>query len=338
MDKKVKDSNLLIIKKEKTFLNQMERYERQELVEGIGKIGQKKIYSTKVAVVGLGALGTVVSNLLIRSGILNIILVDRDFVELTNLQRQTLYDESDVGRLKVFSAKEKLSHINSKSKIVAINLDINNENITELEKPDIIFACTDNFESKFLLNDYCKKNKITMIFGSLAGWTGHVFTVLEKGPCLRCVFPDKTGETCETTGVLNTTSNIIASLMVDEGIKLITNNNPSPKLIHLNLKKNTLLNIDIIHAKDCSTCNGHYVSLQKNQETRTVKLCGSDSFMFYLDNFEYDSLMQRYQKKKGFSSFRDIFHIDDVSVFRDGRVLIHAKDETDAKKKLKKYI
>ena len=142
-----------------------DRYSRQEIIPEIGKKGQQKLKKSKITIIGVGAIGTVTAELLTRAGIGNITLFDKDIVELNNLQRQTLYQENDVGKAKSLVAAKKLQKINSTIKIKGYNTEINSKNITKI-KSDIILDCTDNMETKFLINDYCSKEKIPWIYAS----------------------------------------------------------------------------------------------------------------------------------------------------------------------------
>jgi len=177
------------------------RYLRQEIFREIGKKGQSKLRKSTVAIVGLGALGSVSAELLARAGIGKLIVIDRDIVELSNLQRQSLYDESDIGKPKAIAAKEKLSKINSEIKIDIFIDDLNRENIDKIlslrgkyidekfnkivennkknkNNIDLILDCTDNLETRFLVNDFSIKNKIPFIYSSAVGSKGYVFNVM----------------------------------------------------------------------------------------------------------------------------------------------------------------
>ena len=161
-----------------------ERYSRQRALAEIGA-GQEKIEHSVVAVVGVGALGSVAADLLTRAGVGTLILVDRDVVEESNLPRQSLYEEKDVGRSKVVAAKEKLLKVNGETDIKIHALHLNAVNIDLLGKAVIILDCTDNLQTRFLLNDFCKKEKISLIYGAAVKTTGYAMPILPTGPCLR---------------------------------------------------------------------------------------------------------------------------------------------------------
>src|SRR3989344_9585267 len=196
------------------------RYIRQEIFSEIGKEGQKRLRKSSVAIVGLGALGSVSAELLARAGIGKLILIDRDVVELSNLQRQALYDESDIGKPKALAAKEKLRKINSEIEIEFYIDDLNFENIGKIinvKSADLILDCTDNLETRFLINDFSIKNKITFIYSSAVGSKGYIFNVIQKKTaCLKCFLKEAAQlGTCETVGVLNTITNLISSIQAN---------------------------------------------------------------------------------------------------------------------------
>ena len=167
-----------------------DRYSRQVRFEKIGEEGQKLLGEAKVVIVGLGALGSVAADQLVRSGIGSLRLIDRDIVELSNLQRQTLYDEEDVRQSlpKAVAAQIKLQRINSTVKLDAVVDDVNSTNVEEfVEDADLVLDAVDNFETRFLLNDACRKSKTVWIYAAAVGSYGVVMPVLPDSACLRCV-------------------------------------------------------------------------------------------------------------------------------------------------------
>mgnify|MGYP001589874950 FL=1 len=199
-------------------------YSRQELF--LGKKAQVKINKSKIAIIGIGALGTIAVELLARAGIGELILIDRDCIEISNLHRQTLFTHVDISKPKVIAAKEALSKINPNIKISAHFTSLDNENIG-LVKPDIILDCTDNLETRFLINDYSKKNNIPFIYASAIKDKGYIYNILPEKPCLKCILKESiTNETCETAGVLNTITSIVASLQVNDATKILLDKNP----------------------------------------------------------------------------------------------------------------
>ena len=208
----------------------LERYTRQILFQHIGEERQKVLMNSSAVVIGCGALGTVSSSYLTRAGIGQIRIIDRDFVEESNLQRQILFDEDDISENlpKAIAAQRKLQKINTKIKIEGIVTDINYSNIDELtEGVDIIIDGTDNFETRFLINDYCIKNSVPWVYGACIGGRGVLMNIIpSETPCLRCVFETipQIGSfpTCDTAGVIGPIAGIIASVQVTEAIKILT--------------------------------------------------------------------------------------------------------------------
>ena len=208
----------------------LERYSRQMRFPGLGKAGQEKLLASRVTLCGSGALGTVLANVLARAGVGFIRVIDRDFVEPSNLQRQVLFDESDVANNlpKAEAAAVKLRQINSSVAVEPVVADINRTNIEEFCKgADLILDGSDNFEIRYLINDAAVKLNKPWVYGGSIGSHGQTMTILPgQTPCLRCVFeaapnPGEAG-TCETAGVLSPIVNIIASFQVTEAIKILT--------------------------------------------------------------------------------------------------------------------
>ena len=202
-----------------------ERFSRQTILPEIGEEGQKLISQARITIIGVGALGTGAAELLLRAGIKNLTLVDPDIIELSNLQRQNLFDETDLNKSKIEVAKEKLQKINQdvKINIEKVELTDNNiKNIIKKENTNLILDCTDNIKTRFLINDYCKENKLTWIFSSVAGTKGMLAAISPKGPGLQKILPENAeGETSCTLGILNTVTRIISSMQVTLALKII---------------------------------------------------------------------------------------------------------------------
>src|SRR5271166_1342701 len=208
----------------------LERYSRQMRFYGIAEAGQRKLADAHVTLCGCGALGTVVANALVRAGVGHLRLIDRDFIETSNLQRQILFDEKDVAENlpKAEAAARKLRTVNSSVAIEPVVTDIDRTNIEELCKDaDVILDGTDNFEVRYLINDVAVKLGKPWVYGGSIGSHGQTMTILPGDtPCLRCVFEaaPAPGEaaTCETAGVLAPIVNIVASYQVTEAFKILT--------------------------------------------------------------------------------------------------------------------
>jgi adenylyltransferase/sulfurtransferase len=316
----------------------MDRYLSQRLYKNIGKEGQNKLKKAAVAIIGIGALGTVCAELLARAGVGKLLLVDRDIVELSNLQRQVLFDESDIGKPKADAAKEKLSKINSEVKIEAKSEDIDYKNVNLVVRPDIIIAATDNMESRFLLNDYCLKNKIPLIYGGAVEDRGSVFSVIKGQPCLRCIFPGNTEETCDNSGILNTCSSIIGSMMAGEAIKIITKGRGEKNLLHLNVWENTFSKIKTKKNPKCPACKGDYQYLKGEIKTKTFSLCGHGSYNIKGNKKNLSEISEKLSKLGKIKKLGNVIQFEKITLFEDGRAMIKAKSEKEAKAIYSKYI
>ncbi len=211
--------------------NQIERFSRQIILKKIGSIGQKKIIQSKVLVIGMGGLGCPVAEFLTRAGIGILGIVDSDKVELSNIHRQSLYDSKDLKVSKVIAASKKLNKINSETKINCYNIRLNQYNFSKvIDKYDYIVDGSDNFQTKFLINDFCVKSKKILVTGAISKFDGHIFTFdfkNKKNPCLRCFFQeDKISDdilNCEYEGILGTVAGIVGTIQANEILKLILN-------------------------------------------------------------------------------------------------------------------
>ena len=211
--------------------NQLEKYSRQIILKNIGILGQKKISNSKVLIVGIGGLGCPVAEFLTRSGIKEIGIVDHDLVSLSNIHRQSLYDEKDLDKSKVKVAQKKLNQINSKTKVKTYNFKLDRKNFSKIIKNyDYIVDGTDNFKTKFLINDICIKYKKILVTGAISKFDGHIFSFNfknKKNPCLRCFYQEETIAddvlNCEYEGILGTVAGIIGTMQANEILKNILN-------------------------------------------------------------------------------------------------------------------
>ena len=210
---------------------EIEKFSRQIILKNIGAVGQKKILDSKVLIIGMGGLGCPAAEFLTRSGIGTLGIVDHDTVSLSNIHRQSLYNEKDINKLKVNIAKKKLNKINSKTKINIFNLKLNKTVFKKIvKKYDYIVDGTDNFESKFLINDLSLKYKKFLVTGAISKFDGHIFTFnfnSKKNPCLRCFYQEETITNeilnCEFDGILGTVAGIVGTLQANEILKKILN-------------------------------------------------------------------------------------------------------------------
>ena len=246
-----------------TTLNkkEIEKFSRQIILKDIGSIGQKKIKQSKVLIVGVGGLGCPVAEFLVRAGVGNIGIVDNDIVNISNIHRQSLYDINDIKNSKVKSAKNKLKRINQNTIIKTFNLRINKINVLKVIKDyDYIVDGSDNFNTKFLLNDYALKLKKFLVVGAISKFDGHLFTYNfknKKTPCLRCFFQeDKISDdilNCEYEGILGTVAGILGTLQANEVLKQILNigQNLDGKILILDLLNLAFRKAKIMKKKKC---------------------------------------------------------------------------------------
>jgi molybdopterin/thiamine biosynthesis adenylyltransferase len=230
----------------------IERFSRQIVLKDIGILGQKKILSSKVLIIGAGGLGSPVAEFLSRAGVGSIGVVDDDKVSLSNLHRQSLYNTSDIGKFKVKIAKDKIKKINPNTKVTIYRIRLNNNNFKKIINDyDYIVDGSDNFTTKFLLNDFCLKYKKVLVTGAISKFDGHIFTFNFKNkkiPCLRCFFQESNISddllNCESEGILGTVAGIAGTIQANEVLKKILSIGTGLDgyifildLLHLNFRK-----------------------------------------------------------------------------------------------------
>lgn len=322
------------------------RYSRQEIFPEIGKKGQQKLGKSSVAVIGLGALGSVSADLLARAGIGKLILIDRDVVEFSNLQRQSLFDETDIGKPKAVAAFEKLKKINSEVKVEFIIDDLNFENTNkDLKTISLILDCTDNLETRFLINDFSVKNKVPFIYASAVASKGYIFDIIPgRTACLRCFLKEAEHlDTCETAGVLNSITHLISSIQINEVFKILLNNNHEKNLLFFDIWKNELTKIQIKKNKNCICCvKNDFEFLNGKKSSKAIKLCGSSIYQIKtnsLNDKQFNELKYKFKKIGRIIDFDYCMNFNDrMTIFQDGRALIKAKDEKEAKSLYSKFV
>jgi len=211
--------------------NQLEKYSRQIILKNIGILGQKKILNAKVLIIGMGGLGCPVAEFLTRSGIGVLGIIDNDLVSISNIHRQSLYDQKDLNKSKVKIAQKKLKNINPKTKVSTYNFRLDKKNFLKIIKNyDYIVDGTDNFESKFLINDISLKYKKFLVTGAISKFDGHIFSFNfknKKDPCLRCFYQEESITddvlNCEYEGILGTVAGIIGIMQANEILKSVLN-------------------------------------------------------------------------------------------------------------------
>jgi len=334
----------------------MDRYSRQILLERIGEAGQEKLAKSSVLLVGCGALGTVIANNLIRAGIGYMKVVDRDYVELDNLQRQMLFDEEDVekGMPKAVAAVDKLHKINSSVKIEAEVKDVNQKNIEELIKDvDIVLDATDNFEIRLLINDACFKHNIPWIYGAAISSYGMTMNIIPKmTACFRCIISSLPApgsvDTCDTVGVLNAITSLIASLESNEAIKiLLEDRDLNRELLVIDLRDNSFDKIPVKKRGDCPLCrDGKFEYLDKKGPSKAIKLCGREMIQITPQR-EMEIPLEHLKKKlerigdASYLGFLLKFRVDkyELIIFPDGRAFVKGVSDTETARSLyAKYI
>ncbi|MEH7073688.1 ThiF family adenylyltransferase [Neobacillus drentensis] len=340
-------------------MSNLERYSRQILFHPVGETGQLKLLESKVAIVGVGALGTVIANHLVRSGVGYIRLIDRDLVELSNLQRQSLFDEEDA-RLqlpKVIAAQKRLNRINSTVTVDAVIADVNLENAEELlMEMDCIVDGTDNFMTRFLINDVAVKYEIPWIHGAAVSSRGMFTSIIPgKTPCYRCLFPHVPtgrGETCDTVGVLSPITDIIGSFQALETIKILIGEKTTSNLEQIDIWDYSVMQMDISNGKNpnCPACVNHqfdFLDRASEQQVIYTTLCGRNTVQINprnrrkLDVGKLAEVLKKSGRVSGNDYLLRFFPDEETSmvVFKDARVLIHGtNDVVKAKLLYSKYI
>ncbi|MGB7208576.1 MAG: ThiF family adenylyltransferase [Pyrinomonadaceae bacterium] len=330
-----------------------ERYSRQILFPQIGKAGQEKLLNSRLLIVGCGALGASHAEMLSRAGVGKLRIVDRDFVEFTNLQRQTLFKESDATeRLpKAVAAKARIAEINSGIAVEAIVADVNHSNIESLiDGCDLVIDGTDNFQVRYLLNDACVKNGKTWIYGAAVSSYGTTMTVIPgETPCLRCIFeemPDAgSSPTCDTAGVVMPIIASISAIQVAEAIKILVGDVKSlhGSLVQIDVWQNDWRKIKLSAPNpECKTCGQHvFEFLDAESQEFFAVLCGRNAVQIAptkpakLDLPAFAaSLAHIADVKQNEYLVRFTSGEHEITVFRDARAIIKGTDDVSVARTL----
>ena len=327
-----------------------ERYSRQMLFAGIGVEGQQKLLTARVAVVGCGATGSVLAALLSRSGVGTLRIIDRDYVEPSNLQRQTLFDESDAAESlpKAVAAARRIAAFNSEIVVEPKVADLTPENVEELlEGVQLILDGTDNFETRYLLNDYAVRQGLPWIYAAAVGGYGVTLNVLPgKTACLACVFPESPRgmvETCETAGILNSAVNVIAAIAATEAMKMLVGANERVR--------RTLLSCDVWFneraeiAADkpragCRTCGEREFAHLAGAGRPHITLCGRNSVQIHerhrpIDFGELQVRLQPHGTVRHNDFVLKFWHEPfEMTLFPDGRAIIKGTTDTGVARSL----
>jgi molybdopterin-synthase adenylyltransferase len=322
-----------------------EKYSRQILFDGIGLAGQELLLASNAVVVGCGAIGAAAANLLVRAGVGRIRIIDRDFVEPSNLQRQTLFDESDAAQAlpKAIAAESKLKSINSTVKVEGLVADVNPANVLDLLNDfDLVLDGTDNFETRFLLNDFAVQANKPWIYAAAVASYGLSMAILPGvTACLVCLLegPDAANgieETCDTVGVLSPIVNLIASLQVAEGLKLLSGHRESlhGRLISCDVWTAHFQSVRIPRNPDCRACAHRDFTYLQGHAQPHITMCGRDSVQIHERNRSLDlpALQLRLARTVEGVRHNDFllrFRVPpyEMTVFADGRAIV--KGTTD---------
>jgi len=338
----------------------LERYSRQMRYPGVGVEGQQKLRAARVALCGCGALGTVLANALVRAGVGYLRVIDRDFIETHNLQRQVLFDEADVtaNLPKAEAAARKLRLINSEVTIEPVVTDIDRTNILDLVgDADLILDGTDNFEVRYLINDVAVKLGKPWVYGGCIGAHGQTMTILPGDtPCLRCVIPagpaPGEGATCETAGVLGPTVNIVASYQATEAIKILTGHLEAINrdLIYFDAWENVFKKFSIARLREKANCvccvQNKFEWLDGLHGSQTTSLCGRNAVQVShraASKLDFEGMAKQLGSLGNvtFNRFMLRFGVDgyEFTVFPDGRAIIKGTADADKARTLyAKYI
>jgi len=335
-----------------------DRYSRQILFNPIGEEGQRKLLAARVLIVGCGALGTAHAEALCRAGVGRLRLVDRDFVELSNLQRQTMFTETDAEKRlpKAIAAANHLREINSDIEIDPHVTDVNYSNIEQLiAKCELVLDGTDNFATRYLINDACVKHETNWVYGAAVGSYGVTMTIRPRQtPCLRCVFeaapPAASAPTCDTAGVIMPIINIVSAVQVTEALKLLTENfdDLHGSLMQFDVWKNEWRQIKLAAPHpDCPTCGlAQFETLLPTSAETAAVLCGRDAIQISPSqpttiNFSLLAERLRPAGEVKFNEYLLRFKTGpfELTVFQDARSIVRGTDQIATARSLyAKYI
>lgn len=323
----------------------MSRYSRQEFFTGIGKAGQQKISALRVMVAGCGALGSNSASMLARAGVGFLRIVDRDFVELNNLQRQVLFTEEDARNSvpKAAAAANAIVQINSEVKVEPVIADMNAFNVENLIRDvDLVVDGFDNYDSRFVLNDACVKAGKTWFYGACIGAYGLAMAVFPgRGPCFRCIAPKAPPadqiQTCDTAGILNTIVAIVSGFQVSELLKTAVGVDFKPALFTVDVWRGYNTSFEMNRVADCECCaKRNFTYLAGTREQVTTTLCGRNSVQILPVSETRVNLQEMNSRiKAACKSFSNQYLVRffpeegiEVTLFSDGRAIIAGTTDT----------
>ncbi|MBS3781840.1 MAG: ThiF family adenylyltransferase [Candidatus Thermoplasmatota archaeon] len=324
----------------------MERYARHLVLPEIGQEGQTNIEKGTVAVFGLGALGSTITDALTRAGVGELKLIDRDFVELSNLNHQILFDEDDLGKTKAEVAEERVREINSKVHVEGKVTNIDSSNIEELiSDVDLVMDGTDNLEVRYLTNDACVKHRIPWIYTAVLATYGMTKNIIpDENACLRCFFPEKPSagslETCETAGVLFTLPRIMGNIAATEAIKYLTGTEMRKGLLTFDVWDHDFEVTQVEKREEkCKACGERDFQFLKSEDETITELCGRNSVQITPaeeENIDLEELAGRSNdaKKMGDRMVKISTGDYQLNVFADGRAIIKGTEDPKKAKSL----
>jgi len=321
-----------------------ERYSRQILFSGIGEHGQEALLRSRVAIVGCGALGSFQAPALARAGVGSITIIDRDYIEPSNLQRQWLFEEADAAAAlpKAAAAAQRLARINSTVQVRAVVTDLTAANAAALlGNVDLILDGTDNFDTRYLVNDFAVSRGIPWIYGAAVGSYGLAMPVFPgRSACLRCVYPDPPAgaqPTCETAGVLNVITSLVASLQVADALRILSGqaDQVRPRLTRADLWQGGMRQTDApARDPDCPTCVRRQFPYLDESRRAPVSLCGRNAVQIHEDArpLDLDSLRSRLEPlgevRANEFALRFVVAPYEMTVFPDGRAIVKGTSDT----------
>ena len=327
-----------------------QRYSRQLLFSGIGTEGQQRLAIARVAIVGCGATGSALASLLARAGVGTIRIIDRDYVEPSNLQRQSLFDESDAAEAlpKAIAAARKIAAFNSQIVVDSHVADLTPSNIAALlEGAQLILDGTDNFETRYLINDFAVQQALPWIYTAAVGSYGVTMNIIPgKTACLACIFPEPPRgllETCETAGVLNTAVNWAASVAASEALKLLVGaeDRLRQSLLSFDLWSNQHGEVTAAHPRGgCHACDERKFLHLAGKDRPQVTLCGRNSVQIHERARAVDlAEMSNRLKPHGAVRYNDFvlkfWHEPyEMTLFPDGRAIIKGTTDTTVARSL----
>ncbi len=340
------------------FKQQSLRYSRQMLFPEIGEAGQSRLMQARIVVIGCGALGTAQTESLARAGVGTLRIIDRDFIEFSNLQRQTMFTEQDAEeRLpKVIAAANHLREINSEILVEPRIADVNNSNIESLiEDCDLVIDGTDNFATRYLINDACVKHKVSWIYGAAVGSYGVTMTIRPgTTACLRCVFPEApppaSSPTCDTAGVIMPIISMVSAVQVTEALKLLTGDREAlhDSLVQVDVWRNEWRRIAVGGpVPNCLTCGTReFPALNADKAEFAAVLCGRDAVQISPSQSNHVDLstLSKRLSSAGEVTVNDYllrFRTDEfeMTIFQDARSIIRGTDDLSTARSLyAKYI